>query len=267
MKKRLLCVFLLIVMMAAVLPMTAAAAGSGDSQARLNYVTDRYGLLTSSEAAALESLASSLSQRYGCSLYILIVRDYSQYASSTFQFAKNEYTEYNLGWGANKEGIMLMLSMSGRDFEVINHGSQTDYALTEYARDVLEDAFLPYFRQDQYFGGFREFLSKCGEILQAAEDGKPLEKPKKFSLLALLPGAIAAAITGSAVSAPMKSVGKKSNANAYLAEGAVNLQERSDVFLHRTVTRVPRQTSSGSSGGSHGSTHSSGGFSGRSGKF
>lgn len=266
MKKRLLCAFLLIVMLAAVVPM-AAMAGSGDSQARLNYVTDRYGLLTSSETAALESLASSLSERYGCSLYILIVRDYSQYASSTFRYATSEYTENNLGWGSEKEGIMLMLSMSGRDYELLNHGSQTDYALTEYARDVLEDAFLPYFRQDQYFGGFREFLSKCGEVLQAAEDGKPMEKQKKFSILSLLPGVIAAAITGGAVAAPMKSVGKKTNANAYLAEGAVNLQERSDMFLHRTVTRVPRQTSSGGSGSSHGTTHSSGGFSGRSGKF
>lgn len=264
MKKRIVMLLLVLVLMVSV-PVTALA-GSGDSGARLDYVTDLYGVLSASEKAALEQQAASLSQVYGCSIYVLVVNNYEDYASETFQFVMDVFEDYNLGWGNEKNGIMLMLSMADRDYEVATHGEDMRVVFTEYGRELLQDRFLSYFRENDFFGGFREYISACGEYLQAAQDGKPIDRQKRFSILHLLPGAIVAAVTGGALAAPMTSTGKKRNADMYFAANAMKMHSQSDVFTHHTVVRRRKETQNRSSGGG-GSSHSSGSYSGRSGKF
>lgn len=264
MKKQKIIVFFLALLLICALPMTAFAAG--DSDAKLAYVTDLYGLLTQQEAAALEQQAGALSQEYECSLYILVVPNYLDYARDTFEFCKQVFTDYNLGWGSDEDGVLLMLSMADRDYEFIFHGDRTEYAFTEYARDCIEDEMLPEFRNDRYYEGFRGYLNVCGEALAAAKEGHPLEYQKSFSVLMFLPGVIAAVITYAVLTAQMKSQGMKRDANQYM-EGTVNLIDQQDLFINRTVTRTRKDTDSDSRGSSHGSSHSSDGFSGRSGKF
>lgn len=263
MKRRIIVTFLVLLLLAAV-PLTALAAG--DSGAQLSYVTDLYGLLSQQEAEDLERQAGMLSQQYECSLYVLVVRDYQDYASDTFAFSRQVYENYNLGWGGDKNGVLLMLSVADRDYEIMTHGDGAEYAFTEYARDYLEDSILPSFRNDQYYEGFRSFLAACGTALDAAQKGHPLERQKSFTVLMFLPGVVAALIAYVVLTAQMKSQGIKRDANQYM-EGRVNLLDQRDVFINRTVTRTRKNTDSGSRGGSHGSTHSSGGYSGRSGKF
>lgn len=82
----------------------------------------------------------------------------------------------------------------------------------------------------------------------------------------MIPGAIAALLAGIITCAPMHSAKMKRDADQYVVRGSLNLIRRSDMFLHRSVSRRPRETqSSGSSGGSH--SYSSDSHSGRSGKF
>ena len=85
--------------------------------------------------------------------------------------------------------------------------------------------------------------------------------------IALIPGAVAALLVGIFTIAPMHSAGVKQDADSYIVQGSLELRRRSDMFLHRSVSRRPRETqSSGNqSGGSH--HYSSGSHSGRSGKF
>lgn len=258
--KRLIPLLLILVLLLA-LPMTASAA-RGDADAKLTYVTDTYGLLTDSEKAALEAQAAAASAKHGSSFYILVVRDYLDYAQDTFRFAQAAYEEYNLGWGEDKEGTMLLLSMADRDYELLFHCA--DEVFTEYGRDKMEERFLGYFRNNDFAGGFREYLDCCDEYYDAYEDGHPIDRPRNY-LLALIPGALAALFTGPAVKAPMKSIGVKRNANAYV-EGSVQITNRQDLFVNHTQTRVRRQTQQNRSGGS-GSSHHSGDYSGRSGKF
>lgn len=262
--KRRIIVFFLAVLLVGALPLTALAAG--DSEARLSHVTDLYGLLTQEQTFELEQQAADISKKYDCSLYVLVVKDYLDYARDTFSFSKQVFADYNLGWGSDKDGVLLMLSMADRDYEILVHGDRTEYAFTEYARDCLEDAALPEFGQNRYFEGFQAFLNTCDTALEAASSGHPLEQPKKFSVLMFLPGVIAAVITYAVLTAQMKSQGIQHNANQYM-EGRVNLTDQRDVFINRTVSRVRKNTDSGSRGSSHGSSHSSGGYSGRSGKF
>lgn len=260
MKKQSIVLLLLVLLL--VLPITVQAA-SGDSQAQLSYVTDTYGLLSTQQAQELEALAAKYSAEHACSFYILVVHNYRDYASTPFQFTKDTYFQYHLGWGNEQLGSVLMLSMADRDYELMFNGDETDAVFTEYGRDLMIDRFLDYFRNDDFYGGFREYLRCCDEYYDAYESGSPIDRQKEFSILFFLPGIIAAVAVGLVLYAPMNSTGLKRSANAYITPGSLHLTQHYDLFINRTVHRVRRETENHSSG----SSHRSGSSSGRSGKF
>lgn len=290
-----------ILLMAALL-VSCFAVSALATQAQLNYVTDEAGLFTDTERGTLESRAQEISERYNFGVYIITLPDYRDYttSSSVETCAMGLYDDNTLGWGSDRAGTMLLLSMQERDFDLDFYSSRANRIFTEVGRDRMEDRFIPYFRNDNFYGGYMEYLNTCEEYLQAAEEGHPVgegeqtgihidvhistdgvypvgegesrysgQDEKASPALALIPGGIAALLVGIFTSAPMHSAKQQRDANQYV-RGRLNLRRRSDMFLNRTVSRSPRNTesrSSGSSGGSHSHSYSSGGHSGRSGKF
>lgn len=247
------------------------------SAARLNYVTDQTGLLTQTELATLETKAADISSRYGIGVYIIVVNDYHNYSQypDIYDAAVDIYTRYDLGGGSDRAGALLFLSMSERDYVLDFNTDRARYAFTEAGQDRLESQMLSYFRNDDFYNGFQSYLDNCDYFLQQAANGTPVGEGETadyerssggFSALALLPGIIVSTITGTALSAPMRSTGLKRDANQYAVSGSLQLHHRSDMFLHRSVTRTPRAVNNNRSGGG-GSYHSSGTHSGRSGKF
>ena len=271
MKKRIAALLLLLSILVFSLTIPAIAA-SDDSEAQLDYVTDIAGILTNEELNELENEAASISSTYACSTYILVLDNYRLYtdSDSTFSFCMETYEKYNLGWGADKDGILLMLSMSDRDYYLIIHGDGAGYAFTQDGRDQMQDRFLTYFGRDDYYGGFRKYLSECRRCLQAAANGKPIDPFTKNDMetlvfLCLAPSLLLAVVVGYLLYKPMRTAVKQSSAGSYIVPGSTELRQRSDQFSHRTVRRRPRQSDSeGSSGRSH---DSSGGYSGSGGKF
>lgn len=271
-----------ILLMAALL-VSCFAVSALATQSQLNYVTDEAGLFTDTERGTLESRAQEISERYNFGVYIITLPDYRDYttSSSVETCAMELYDDNTLGWGSDRAGTMLLLSMQERDFDLDFYSSRANRIFTEVGRDRMEDRFIPYFRNDNFYGGYMEYLNTCEEYLQAAEEGHPVgegesrhsgQDEKASPALALIPGGIAALLVGIFTSAPMHSAKQQRDANQYV-RGRLNLRRRSDMFLNRTVSRSPRNTesrssgSSGSSGGSHSHSYSSGGHSGRSGKF
>lgn len=271
MKNRRFLGILLAVLLAASLAVTAFA-----TEAQLDYVTDEAGLFTEAQREALEQRAAALSEQYEFGVYIVTLEDFKDYTnySSIEKFAVSLYDEYKLGWGEDNAGVMLMLSMAERDYDLDFNSKRANTIFTEAGRDWMENRFLVYFRGNDFYSGFEEYLNTCQEYLEAAKNGQPVgqgmpssaDKEKLSPIFALIPGVIAALVAGIITCAPMHSAGVKRDADQYVVQGSLNLRRRSDMFLHRSVSRRPRQTqSSGSSGGSH--HYSSGSHSGRSGKF
>lgn len=273
----------------AVLLLCGLACSAFATQAQLYYVTDEAGLFTEEERETLENRAETLSEQYSFGIYIVILPDYQDYTfeSSIERFAVSFYDEYDLGWGSDNAGTMLMLSMEERDYDLDFSGRQGSYAFTEAGRDKLLDRVLRYFRKDDFYGGFTEYLDVCEEYLLAAQQGSPVGEGEKssyesgygdvrplgeYAVIAAVAGVIVAVLTGICASAPMRSAKEKRDADQYVAHGGLNLRRRSDMFLRRSVSRRPRQTESPRGGGphgggSHGHSYSSGGHSWRSGKF
>ena len=274
MKRRIAIAGLVLLLTCMVFPMCFA-------QGTFPFITDKAGLLTAEEVRALEDRASEISTRYEMGVYIIALDDFQKYSNyrSISNAAMDIYDSYGLGLGEDKAGVTLMLSMAERDYILDFYGSRADYAFTEAGRDRMEDRIVSRLRNDDYYGAFSAWLDLCDSYLRAAKDGNPVgqgepssadwqEDSEGMGFLAVIPGIVAAALTGAVLVAPMRTAGQKANANDYVVDGSLELTRRSDMFLRRSVTRRPRQNNSNSRPGGGGGVHySGGGHSGRSGKF
>lgn len=268
MKKRILslCIILLL---AVSLCTPVAAAGFEDAQ--LSFVTDEAGLLTNEQRLELEQRAAEISQKYQCGVYIIAVNDFTDYTyeSSVYEAAKDLYREYELGYGEERSGELLLLSMEARDYSLIAYG-YGNTAFTDFGKDKLADEFLDDFADDAWYDGFSDYLEKSASMLASARSGKPLDvdsDPKivfvGIGISLLLGCGLGLLLCWLLKEKQMKSVAVKQDANTYLRADGVHITNRQDQFSHITQTRTKIEKSSGGGG----TTVDSDGFSGQSGKF
>ena len=257
-------VLLLVLLIALVFCARAAAAEQAGAQ--LSYVTDAAGLLSENETALLERMAESVSQKYGVGVYIVTVEDYRDFHSEgVYKATYTIYHQYAMGEGPNRDGIMLLLSMDDRDWAIFCYGSRCEYTFNSYGQQKLEKVFLDNFGENDWYGGFEDYVRECGVYLEKAAAGKPVRASLLIPILIVIGLSLRAAAAAVAVIwQKMDNVSKKTTANAYVSAG-LRLTEQTDRFTHKTTSsrRIERSSSSGGSSQSE----SGGGGSGRSGTF
>ncbi len=252
------------------------------SQGLQYYVSDAAGILSREKWENLEHEAERVSQQYGCGVYIVTVQDYRDYISGSVRnCAEAFYSQYGLGLGENRDGSLLFLSMADRDYSLIAYGPGAHYAFTDYASGWLAEGFLDNFRQNDWYGGFSDYIKGCEQLLSRAASGNPLDQPQSNrsgvdhgmgALITALVSSLTALGVCQGMKRKMKPVRQKTSAEDYVVRGGIDLRLKRDVFLNRTVTRTVIRTddrNTGSHSGGHfgGTTVNSGGFSGHSGKF
>jgi uncharacterized membrane protein YgcG len=185
---------------------------------------------------------------------------------------------------APQDGILLMLSMIERDYSLITYGEYAEAVFTDDVMWDMEDHFLHYFGQNEWYYGFSYYISDAISALvdfnMAAQEqygdtyngyydpGVPEVVVRVNSVepeiwLAVLGGSMAVALIVCLVmKAGMRTARKATHADAYIPRGGVDLRIKQDLFTH-TTTHVIHHPKSNSSGGSSGG----GGFRGHSGKF
>ncbi len=256
----------------------SAAAYAADSTGTLAHVTDMAGILSADQVRTLDSSADSLSREYGCGIYIVVLEDYHTFTSGSIAQCGEELFEYfSLGEGLSRNCLLLVMSMKERDFDITAHGDVANEAFTDYGKELLEDAFIPDFRQNDWYSGFRHYLNAVENELESARNGSPVdvpyEEPERLptgikALLAACGGGLTSLVTLAGFKSQMKTAKRKTDAEDYVVRGSANLRIKEDQFLNttRTVHVIQRNNSSG--GGHHGGTTvNSGGFSHHSGKF
>ena len=188
---------------------------------------------------------------------------------------------------------MDALSMAERDFQMLAHGDTANAAFTDYGKYIMQDEFLDNFREDDWYGGFADYIASCGRYLEANANGAPIDvepsdeteeeyEPLSFgdklffaALMAFrfgLPlGLIVAFIVCAVYKRQLKSVRRATEAARYTVSGGAEITAREDRFTHTTEVRTPIKTESDDhdSGPSFsgGTTVNSGGFSHSGGKF
>ncbi len=259
MKRKLAISLLLVLVLSLALPLSASALSGGN----LGYVTDSAGILTAEQQAELESIAAGISERYQCGVYIVTTQDYTEFGRGSIENCAREiFDRYLIGFGETGDGILFLVSMAERDFYIDVHGSFGNYAFPHRVDDTLDESFLPSFRENDWYGGFKAYLTTVEQLLVPAE--REAEQEKLFSagkgVGAVVVGLLSALGVTGGMKRKMKTAVEKRDADDYMTVTSPHMRVVQDHFLNRTRTVQVVQQESRSSGG-----HSGGGFSGHSG--
>lgn len=236
----------------------------------MNYVFDLRGMLSDGGREELEDRAEDIALRRSCGIYTLFVEDFTAYGygDDPYTALYQIYHAEGLGVGEDRNGVIIMLSMTERDYAMFVYGEYAEYAFDEYGQEKLEEQFLGDFGENDWYGGISNYLDACEEYLTKADAGKPVRRPYWiWFVISAGCSCLAAGTVCLWLLRKMKSVHQKAEADAYLTAGGLHLTKQYDRYTHTTETRTKIQKES--SGGSGGSTYSEsgGGGSGRSGKF
>ncbi|MFR4068578.1 MAG: TPM domain-containing protein [Oscillospiraceae bacterium] len=267
MKKRIICLLAALLLLLG-LSVSASAAVYAN-------VIDTAELLSESEAEALDARCSELEQTYGCGVYLMTVDDYTAYysADSIESFAESVFLDLGLGAGEEQDGVLLVLSMAERDYDICAHGTIGNRAFTDYGKGVLAERwFLEPFSRDDWSGGFAAFLDGCEEYLRMDAEGAPFDQgtdPERLGdlavvkwLVVILVPLLTALVVCLVMKGKMKSARLQTQADAYITQDSLRLTRQDDRYITTTQTRVKIETAK-----SGGTSVNSGGFSHSSGKF
>lgn len=249
-----------IFLLALLAALTLTVPAFGEQQQGDYFVYDTEGLLTDEQLMDIEMRADRFSWQYNCAIYVVTVYDYEDYGSSPYDAAANIYNNEDFGIGNNRDGVLLLLSMWGRDYALyVRDDGFAQNAIDDYGRTVLEDSFLAFFGNDDWYGGFSAFVNTCGRMMGQAAAGEPVRKPLTSVIApALLIGCGSALVVCLILKGKMKTVRKGTRADTYAAPEGLLLTERMDMYTHTTEERRRIEKNE---------SHSGGGGSGSSGKF
>ncbi len=250
-------------------------------QKGLPHVCDQADILSYLEEQELCERADEIADETGIDVYIVTVDDLNNFTDAGRVETLTE--ELRCGYGLARDNddnmILLLLSMEDRDFDLMAHGTRGNAAFTDYGKEQVQKAFLDDFKENDWFGGFEDYLDKCDSFIHKEMKGNPVDvedDPSEVFWNITLSGAVAfilALIIASIVKAGMKSARIATEANAYIDRNVSRITYRSDAYSYTTTSRVysPIKSSGGGGGGRSGggggtsighsgSSHSSGKF-------
>lgn len=255
---------------------------------------DNAPLFDAAVAAETEQLCAEAAELYGCGIYTVILDDFSAYESSAYEAAKVIYRDRGFGVGENKNGIMLMLSMSERDYGLICYGDLANSVFTDEVQEQIEDAFLDDFGDDSWDSGLKDYVASSIHVL-ANFDGTvgkafpgyykdgvyypPVDLSAKevlqkdWWLILILSCVIAVKarpLLQGRLERGMYTAHEGVNADSYVPTDGMKLTKKEDVFSHeesRTIYHYEDDDSDSDDDDSWATTVDRDGFSGRSGKF
>jgi len=256
MKKRIFSLLILAVLCVAVaLPVSAVYPR----------LVDEADLLTDTQYNDLQSLLEEVSNRQRLDVVIVTVNSLG--GKSPMQFADDYYDSHNYGFGADRDGVLLLVSMEDRDWWISTSGYGIT-AFTDAGIDYLADRFLSDLSDGFYADAFETFVHGCDEFITAAKNGQPIDihsLPKedfrigKTLLTGLVIGLVVALVVTGIWKGQLKTVRMQTAAADYIKKDSMKITQSNDLYLYRHVTKTKRETNSGgssthrsSSGRSHG---------------
>lgn len=224
-------------------------------------VVDEAELLSAEEEGTLLEKLDEISERQKCDVVVATVN--SLEGKTAMEYADDFYDYNGYGYGENRNGILLLISMEDRDWWISTCGYGIT-AFTDAGQEYIADRFRPLLSDGDYNGAFTKYADLCDAFITQARTGEPYDSghlPKDsvspfwiFGDLAI--GFLIAFFMGSRKKAKLKSVRKQVAAQDYTRPGSMVVAAQSDYMVNRTVTsRIIPRDDDHSGGGS--STHSS----------
>ena len=263
-KKRILTVlFALLLCMVVVIPTFAASD--------LPRLVDNADRLSAGEESARVAKLNEISERQQTD--VVVVTADTLDGKTPMDYADDFYDYNGYGFGADKDGVLLLVSLEDRDWWM----STTGYgitAITDAGIEYISEKFLSDLSDGDYADAFTTYAELCDDFFTQARSGQPYDTghmPKQpFNiarnlLIALIVGFVIALIATGVMKGKLKTVRFQSAASNYVKANSMNVTESRDMFLYTHVDRraKPKDTDSSSGSSTHtsssGSTHGGGG--------
>lgn len=177
-------------------------------------------------------------------------------------YAERFYESHNYGYGPDKDGTILLISMEDHDWYMATYG----YAIT-----VFTDAGIQYIGEEMtgdlsdgdFAAAFDTFADECDDFITQAKTGEPYDidnEPQKpmswiWIPISLVAGIVLSLIVVGTMKSKLKTVRFQAAANNYVKAGSMNLTESRDIFLYNTMTKTKKEKNDSHSGGGGSSTH------------
>ena len=247
------------------IPAFAVEGGFADLYYRMNDSAD---LLTEDEDNELEASLEELSVRQNFDVTIATIESLESVDYTSMEaYADDLYDFCQFGYGADRDGVLLLVSKGDRKLHISTCGYGIT-AFTDAGIQYLGEQMRPFMAEGDYAAAFRTFIQWTDDYVTAAREGHPYDVknlPREplslmYLFLALGIGLVLAGVIVSVMKSQLRSVAFQENAASYVREGSMNLTNQRDLFLYRDVQRTerPKETDSGDSGGSSTHTSSSG---------
>lgn len=254
---------------------------------------DLCSLVSYDESFQLNDYLDRISEENGFDFVAVFVPDMGEQGyTSIMEFADDYFDENGFGFGTEYDGVVLAVSMAGRDYWISTSGYGIT-AITDYGIDYIENAVVPYLSDGDYYQAVKMFASSACELVQQARNGNVYDNysygeedvyvngdgavsSRSFNwgshiFAALVIGIIVGLVVASVMKGNLKSVAMQRSAGNYVVPGSLNLTSSNDVFLYANVAAVPKpkdpppQSHSGGGSSVHMSSsgHSHGGGGGK----
>lgn len=271
MKKRITTMLMLLVLcLSMAVPVLAADVtentdGFVDAYYRLQ---DQASVLTEEESREIQSLLDEVSVQLKFDLDIVTVDTLDGYTVQDYADDCYDYCEF--GYGSNRDGALLLISMEDRDWAISTCGygitAFTDFGITYIGKQMRDDLSA-----GNYSDAFRTFVQFGNQFVTQAREGNPFDKsdlPKKplsaiWVVISIAIGFGLAKIIVGSMKHQLKTVRAQAAASSYVREGSMNITESRDLFLYHKVDRTEKAKNNSSGSSTHtsssGTRHGGGG--------
>lgn len=182
-----------------------------------------------------------------------------------------DYAEqYHQNGDFRPDAVLLVIAMNERRWDISCYGAG-ETAFDASAREYIGERLQDNMTDGDFDTVFADFAALSEKFVRQARAGEPYGRgnlPKKplpgYALpVAAVIGALIGGITVACLYAQLKSVRRMTGAADYICPGSMQVTQKHDLFLYRTVDRREKPQAN-SSGGSHsggsGGNHTSGSF-------
>ena len=264
MKKNLLITILTLALcLFMVVPVLAEGENAEDGFADEYYrLMDMASLLSDEDVASLTARLNELSLRQ--KMDVVVATTNTLDGKSVVEYADDLYDYCSFGYGANRDGLILVISMEDNDWYISTCGYGIT-AFTDAGIKYIGEQIVPYLSDRDFVGAFATYITLCDEFITQARTDKPYDignLPREplspgWILACLIISFMLSCITVGKMKAKLTTVRAQAAANSYMKDGSMNITDSREMFLYKNVTRTKRSTDS-SSGGSSTHTSSSG---------
>ena len=233
----------------------ALLAGGINASAESEYKVYDYGdLLSMDEEVALEDKLTDIAVTYGQDVIVYTTDSMDGMDAEEF----TEYLRSELDAGIDGSGIIYMVSMEYRDYDIYSFGRMYDEIMIQSLTDDMAEDLQPYLSDGRYYDAFDKYADKVLSEIEYVEEYGPNEEPSYAIPIGIGCGLLIGLITVLVMKSGMKTTRAETMANNYIRQGSFKLTNSRDIFLYSQVTRTKRASDTSSSGGGGG--HSSGKF-------